>query len=169
MSVKAGVKKRERSLAELVVIVILITLLMANFIAVFMDQSEQIKRTGFKRLANNFSSKVTIVHGQWLMDLKPKQVVLSSLNTHELEYISVNNKGWIDTREKNNSACQQIWQLVFNAPMQYMQSPISAVEVNNRKLSGRACRYNLTAEVYFEYHRDSGKIISSHHLVKENH
>jgi hypothetical protein len=168
MSVKSGVQKRERSLAELVVIVILITLLMANFIVVFMDQNEQIKLAGFKRLANNFSSKVTIVHGQWLMDLKPKQVVLSSLNDNELEYISVNKKGWIDTREKNNFACRQIWQLVFNTPMQYMQSPISAIEVNNSQLSGRVCRYNLTAKIYFEYHSDSGKIISPYQVLKEN-
>jgi hypothetical protein len=164
MSIKASVEKRERSLAELIIIVILITLLMANFIAIFMDQSEQVKLAGFKRLANNFSSKVTIVHGQWLMDLKPKVVVLSSLNSNKKEYISVNKKGWIDS-QNNSVACRQIWQRVFNTPMQYMQSPISAIEVNNSQSKGRICRYSLSIDVYFEYHRDSGKVILPSHAL----
>lgn len=163
MSVKAGIEKRERSLAELVVIMVLITLLMANFIAIFMDHSEQIKQAGFKRIANNFSSKVMIVHGQWLMDLKPKQVILSSLNDDEHENITVNKRGWIDIktqiRANKSLACQQIWQVVLNTQMQYMKSPISAIEVNkNNKRQGRLCRYSLSATVYFEYYSGNGKV-----------
>ena len=158
MSVKASVEKREKSLAELVVVIILFALLMAIFISYFMKQKDQITHTGFNRLANNFFSKVNAVHGQWYMDKKPSIVKLSVMGSSDKEFISVNKKGWLDV-EGEQLACQRIWHLALDTPMEFLKSPVSAVEIKKTtQRVSRICRYSISSTIYFEYNTSTGKI-----------
>jgi len=158
MSVKASVEKREKSLAELVVVIVLFALLMAIFISYFMKQKDQITHTGFNTLANNFVSKVNAIHGQWYMDKKPSVVKLSVIGSAEKELIPVNKKGWLDVKG-DLLACQKIWQLALDTPMEFLRSPVSAVEIKKTKQkSARICRYSISSTVYFEYNTLTGQI-----------
>lgn len=158
MSVKASIEKRERSLAELVVVIILFTFLMSVFISYFMKQKEQITLTGFNTLANSFVSKLNAVHGQWFMDQKPSVVQLSVMGRADKEFIPVNKKGWIDVKEEQ-FACQKIWQVTLATPMEFLKSPVSAVEIKkNEEKRTRYCRYSISSTTYFEYNAQTGKV-----------
>ncbi|MCJ8319936.1 MAG: syndecan [Colwellia sp.] len=158
MSVKASIEKREKSLAELVVVIVLFALLMAIFISYFMKQKDQITYTGFNRLANNFVSKVNAVHGQWYMDNKPSIVKLSLIGSLDKEFIPVNKKGWLDVKD-DQLACQKIWQLALDTPMEFLKSPVSAVEIKKtRQKVSRICRYSISSTTYFEYNTLTGQI-----------
>ena len=165
MSNNQRVEKREKTMTEIVVVVVLLSLLMASFIATFMEQEEEISKTGFEALANNFFSQITIVHGQWFMDKKPTRVMLATRasgtkNNLTKEAIPVNKQGWIDV-EDSALACHQIWQHALNTPMVFMKSPVSAVEIkkNIGQQKGRVCRYSLNARIYFEYYSFTGRIV----------
>ncbi len=159
MSIAARVEKRERSMAELIVVIVLFSLLMATFISSFMTQKEQISQAGFERLADNFFSKVNVVRSQWFMDQKPNVVILSELGSNKNERISINQWGWLDV---NNDflACHAIWKLALDAPMEFMKSPVSAVEIKSASgQQGRVCRYGIDNGHFFEYYSASGKVI----------
>ena len=163
MSNQMRIEKREKSLAELVMVIILMALLIGSFISYFMKNKDQITRTGFDSLANSFITQVNVVHSQWFMDKQPATVVISSrlLNTsgeNESEKVPVNAKGWIDVGLPE-LACQKIWQHTLNAPMEFVKSPVSSVEVKNSTQKGRICRYSINSGAFFEYHTFSGKVI----------
>ena len=160
MSVKESVAKKEKSMAELIVVVVLLSLLMAHFISYFMGQNDKITQIGFNALANNFYSKVTVVHGQWFMDMKPRRVKVLSMQNAKIESIKVNKQGWIDAAPDVLLPCEKIWQYALNSPMTYMRSPVSAIEViDNTLTKGRICRYSISSDVFFEYHSLQGKVI----------
>ena len=69
--------KKERSLVEMVIIVLVLALLMMSFILSFFKQEEKFTEVAYSRLAQNFSTKVTAVHAQWFMDKQPDNIVLS--------------------------------------------------------------------------------------------
>ena len=159
MSITARVEKRERSMAELIVVIVLFSLLMATFISHFMTQKEHISQAGFDRLADNFFSKVNVVRSQWFMDNKPKSIMLAEMGSNQKEQISVNSWGWLDV-ENEHLACQKIWQLALNVPMEFMKSPVSAVEIKSAlEKQGRVCRYSIDSGIYFEYHSATGKVV----------
>ena len=159
MSVKASVEKREKSLAELVVVIVLFAVFMAIFISYFMKQKEQITHAGFNTLANNFFSKVNAVHGQWFMDQKPSLVQLSVIGSAENELIPVNVYGWLDVKE-NTFACEKIWYFALETPMEFLKSPVSAVEIKkSSQKQARTCRYSISSTVFFEYHSLTGKVV----------
>jgi len=159
MSISARVEKRERSMAELIVVIVLFSLLMATFISHFMTQKEHISQAGFDRLADNFFSKVNVVRSQWFMENKPNSVMLAEMGSTEKEQITVNQWGWLDVHN-NFLACQKMWQLALDVPMEFMKSPVSAVEIKSiLEQQGRVCRYSIDSGIYFEYHSFTGKVI----------
>ena len=164
MSQQMVTEKREKTLAEQIMVVVLFALMMAGFIAYFFKQEAQITQTGFKALANSFSTKLIAVRSQWFMDKKPSTFVIQT-NTASQEgdgeklLVSVNGNGWIDVTE-DTLACEKIWQLTMNLPLEFIQSPIAAVEVKKTASGpGRICRYSIHSGEYFEYHSASGKVI----------
>lgn len=159
MSITARVEKRERSMAELIVVIVLFSLLMATFISHFMTQKEHISQAGFNRLADNFFSKVNVVRSQWFMENKPSSVMLAAMGSNDKERIPVNQWGWLDV-ENEPLACQNIWQLALDIPMEFMKSPVSAIEIKSPlKQQGKVCRYGIDSGIYFEYHSYTGKVI----------
>ena len=164
MSQQMVTEKREKSLAEQIMVVLLFALMMAGFIAYFFKQEAQISQTGFKALANSFATKLIAVRSQWFMDKKPEAFFIQT-NTPAQEteaqklLVTVNGNGWIDVSE-DTLACEKIWQLTMNLPLVFIQSPIAAVEVRKAVSGpGRICRYSIRSGEYFEYHSASGKII----------
>lgn len=154
--------KNEKSLAEFVVIIVLIGVLMSVFINYFIKQQDQFSDAAFESLAQTFTIKVSTVHAQWLMDKQPPVVKLASMNKVEKQSISVNERGWIDV---NNSslACEKIWQLVMESPLSLMKQSVAAIEVRNFSAEGSKstnvlCRYILSNGVYFDYNRQKGKV-----------
>jgi competence protein ComGC len=155
-------EKKEKSLAEFIVIVVLVGVMMAVFINYFIKSEDQFTHAGFTTIAQSFNTKVRTVHAQWLMDKQPNVVLLASFNKKEKQAISVNNKGWIDVQNKQ-LACEKIWQLVMETPMNLMKLSISAIEVhdntNEKNDPAKAqCRYVLLGGSYFHYNRSNGKV-----------
>jgi hypothetical protein len=158
-------EKNERSLAEFVVIVTLVGVLMAIFINFFSKNEAQFTQAGFMAVAQSFSTKVNTVHAQWLMDKQPNIVYLASLNNKKKQAIPVNKAGWIDVKQKQ-LACEKIWLLVMEVPINTMNYPVSIIEINilkNKKIregsnSNTECRYVLQDGSFFQYNRTKGKV-----------
>ena len=159
-------EKKEKSLAEFVVIIALVGVMMAIFINFFIKNEDQFTRAGFATIAQSFNTKVNTVHAQWMMDKQPNIVYLASLNKKNKQAVSVNKSGWIDVQEKQ-LACEKIWLLVMEAPMSTMSFSVSAIEVHNaynkdtiadKALENSHCRYVLLDGSYFQYNRAKGKV-----------
>ncbi|MCW8832304.1 MAG: hypothetical protein OQK09_11650 [Colwellia sp.] len=155
-------EKNEKSLAEFVMIVVLVGVLMSIFINYFIKQEDQFSEAGFKRLAQNFTTKIATVHAQWLMDKQPSVVELASINSTTKQLIAVNKQGWVDVNN-DSLVCERIWQAVMESPLSFMKQSITAIEV--RKYTAQpsprvnlACRYVLPNGVYFDYNRLNGKV-----------
>ena len=152
------VEKRQRSLMEFIIIVVIIALFMKLFLDFFFSQQEKITNTVFVGLAQSFTSKVNVVHGQWLMDKRPKVVVLSRLNSQEKQFVRVNAMGWVDS-EHASLACHKIWQQTLTLPLQLGQSVITAIEIQKKSIkNGRLCRYSIANGQSFDYRSDTGKV-----------
>jgi len=159
-------EKKEKSLAEFIVIVALIGVLMAIFINYFNKSEEKFTNAGFATMAQSFNTKVNTVHAQWMMDKQPHIVYLASLNKETKQAVSVNRAGWIDV---NNTElpCEAIWKLVMETPMNLMNVSVSAIEVHtsNGQSQGKSkvatssrCHYVLLDGSYFQYDRARGKV-----------
>lgn len=163
--------KKGKSMAENLIIAVMLGLLMASFIYYFFKQEAHFTKVGFESVANSFSARVTGIHAQWFMDNQPRWVVIketATLNGHrENTRIAVNLAGWVDIPTANylniENGCQLIWQQVLATPMVYMKKPISAVLVNisannerHQKIS--LCQYSLPSGEYFEYQPSNGKV-----------
>ncbi|MEI6893744.1 MAG: hypothetical protein V5789_03740 [Colwellia sp.] len=151
--------KKKGSVVEFIVVVVIIMVLMKLLLDVFFSQQEKITNTAFNGLAQQFTSIVNVVHGQWLMDEQPNVVVLTQLNSDAKQVIQVNESGWIDSRH-HPLACQAIWQQTLAMPLQVFKSPVIALEVNNDAIKGgRLCRFSIASDQYFDYRSDTGKVI----------
>jgi len=154
-------EKSEKSLTEILIVVVLVASLMASFIFYFFKQQGQISQAGFSSIAQVFSARVNGIRGQWFMDLKPRFVGLTS---HQIQpdggliiQVPVNKWGWVDSHEAN-LPCQIIWHYVMEAPLLYMKDPISAVLVEQQKQVLPYCQYSLPSGKYFTYQRHNGKV-----------
>ena len=155
-------EKKEKSLAEFLVIIALVGVMMAVFINYFIKSEDQFSHAGFSTLAQSFNTKVSAVHAQWLMDKQPNIVLLASLNKNEKQAMPVNSAGWVDVKQKA-LVCESIWQLIMETPMSLMNFSISAIEVHDKtKEQGvqvkALCRYALLDGSYFHYNRTNGKV-----------
>lgn len=155
-------EKKEKSLAEFIVIIALVGVMMAVFINYFIKSEAQFSHAGFNTLAQSFNTKVSAVHAQWLMDKQPNTVLLASFNKNGKQAIPVNNAGWVDVKQKQ-LACEAIWQLIMETPMSLMKFSISAIEVHDNTKEQHVqvkalCRYALLNGSYFHYNRTNGKV-----------
>ena len=149
---------KQRSLVEFIMVVIMISVMMKLLLDVFFSQQEKITNTAFVGLAQNFTTKVNVVHGQWMMDKQPNIVALSRLNSQEKQYVNVNINGWIDS-EHSSLACHIIWQQTLAMPLKIVHSTVVAIEIHNNVMkNGRLCRYSIANGQYFDYRSDSGKV-----------
>lgn len=153
--------KNEKSLGEIVIIVLMVAVLMMSFIHYFFKQEEQITSVGFNALLQNFSTKVTAVRAQWFMDKQPN--IVNLLSSQKIQKIYVNSSGWIDTKS-STLACEDIWRVVMGEQVNIMNMAITAsevvnIEVNNTNLSPfRVCKYSLPSQESFEYNTADGKV-----------
>lgn len=158
------VDKREKSMAEFVVVIILFAVLMKVFISYISDQEKNISSAGFSTLAQNFNSTILTVHAQWLMEGKPEIIWLASLDKKNKLAITINKKGWLDVHNqssglKSRTNCENIWQLAMTIPMQLMKLSIAAIELRGKTSNDyHYCRYLLPSGDYFEYSSETGKV-----------
>jgi len=151
-------EKKQRSYFEFIMVVLVIAVLMKLLIELFFSQQARITDTAFVGLAQSFTSKVNVVHGQWFMDKKPNIVVLNSLHSMEKQYITVNKFGWIDN-DHGSLACNEIWQQTLAMPLTVVKSIVVAIEIQNKAIkNGRLCRYRIANGQYFDYRSDTGKV-----------
>lgn len=163
--------KKGKSLAENLMIIVMLGVLMVVFISYFFKQEEHLTKAGFDSVANTFSARVTGIRAQWFMDNQPRWVVIKEIEIVNGKStnirIPVNSSGWIDVEdsvnESNINHCQLIWQQVLATPMVYMKQPISAVLVKVQpkqigKKANRLCQYGLPSGEYFEYQPSSGRV-----------
>ncbi|MDX2369718.1 MAG: hypothetical protein QNK36_15185, partial [Colwellia sp.] len=153
-------EKKEKSLAEFLVIITLVGVMMAVFINYFVKGEAKFSRAGFTTLAQTFNTKVSAVHAQWLMDKQPNIVLVASFNNKNKQAITVNHAGWVDVKQKE-LACEAIWQLIMETPMSLLQLSISAIEVHDKtneqhEQAKVQCRYVLLDGSYFHYNRANG-------------
>lgn len=158
------IEKRERSMAEFVVVVVVFVVLMKIFINYFSEQEQQITTAGFTAISQNFNSTVLAVHAQWLMDKQPRVVLLATPNKNKRVAVTVNKHGWLDisnqlARSTNLTACESIWQLAMTIPMQLMKFTIAAIALrDNEAVDFHHCRYLLPSGQYFDYYSETGKV-----------
>lgn len=155
-------EKKEKSLAEFVVIIALVGILMAIFINFYIKNESQFIQAGFATIAQSFNTKVNAVHAQWMMDKQPNVVHLASLNKTQKQAVPVNKAGWIDVQQATLS-CEAIWQLIIEMPISAMKFPVSAIEVHTsyseqKGAENSVCRYVLLDGSYFQYNRAKGKV-----------
>lgn len=178
--------KKKRSVAENIIVVLLIGALMASFIHAFLKQEQELSHTGLSSLASSFTMKVLTIRAQWFMDDKPKEVIVSEyrkelkeeliadvrtelngelsaeVSVNLQQSIPVNSRGWLDV-EKGN-ICQEIWHYAIGEPLKLIKEPIAALEIQNNKANSTKitplsiCRYQLSSGWYFDYHRENGQI-----------
>lgn len=162
MSQRAVIAKREKSLAEQIVIVVMLGLMMASFWYYFVRQEEPIAKAGFSAIANQFLSQVSAIRAQWYMDKNPKEVWLKEgEKPTSKRKITVNAQGWVDSDE-NNGSCVAIWRMVMNTPLVFMNKPIAAIEVHeNSQERLRYCRYVINNGEYFQYYPKKGEVVKS--------
>lgn len=164
MSRNQSVEKREKSMAEFIVVIIILAILMKIFISYFSEQEQQITATGFTAIAQNFNNTVMVVHAQWLMDKQPSVVWLATQEKIDKMAVTVNKRGWLDMPKKaiiltNITPCENIWQLAMAIPMQLMKFSIVAIELHDKSLGDfHHCRYLLPSGHYFEYYSETGQV-----------
>ena len=133
-------------------------ILMKLLLDLFFSQQEKITNTAFIGLAQSFTSKVNVVHGQWLMDEQPNIVILSRINTTVKEYVNVNKAGWIDNNH-TSLACHKIWKQTLGMPLKVVKSPVVSIEIKSKAIQGgRLCRYSIANGQSFDYRSDTGKV-----------
>lgn len=162
MDVQAKAIGRDKSMTELLVIVIVLGLLMASFISAFFEQEEEINDAGFNALANNFASQVQVIRGQWMMDGRPSRLVLKEVSGRQSTVI-VNEFGWV-----TGETCQAIWQSVLDIPLTFMNQPVGVVAKivageENLDVTSQthSCRYALNEHIFFDYLLLSGKVVAN--------
>jgi len=157
MSRQSQANKKEKSLAENVLIVTLVACLMGTFIYYFFKHEKQLMHVGYNTLARNFSSKVTAIRAQWFMDNQPTLVIIKE-GDKASRNISVNSKGWVDyLAERQN--CQKVWLAVMENDLTFMNTPIVVVEIKHEQYRLKnVCRYSLVSGESFDYQIESGKV-----------
>jgi len=148
-------------MAELFFIIIIMGVLAVVFIRTFFAQEQKLTEAAFKALAQNFASKIQITYGQWQMDSQPNVVKVVGIGSVKTQYISVNNRGWVDV-ENSQTPCHDIWQQVLDAPLLFMNNPVSVVRIEKKHLIGLVCRYIVVSNDYtyqFDYYTDNGKVV----------
>ncbi len=154
----SNAEKKHGTIIEFLVVVVIIAVIMKLLLDIFFSQQEKVTNIAFVGMAQAFTSKVNVVHGQWLMDEQPNVIELKRANSIDKQWVKVNKSGWIDSNH-TSLACQQIWQQVLEMPLQVVKSPVIAVELHNKSIkSGRLCRYSIANGQSFDYRSDTGKV-----------
>lgn len=154
----SNAEKKHGSIIEFLIVVVLVGVIMKLLLDVFFSQQEKVTNIAFVGLAQTFTSKVNVVHGQWLMDEQPNTVELKRSNSGITQLVQVNKLGWIDSKH-SSLACHEIWQQVLEMPLQVVKSPVVAVELHNKSIkNGRLCRYSIANGESFDYRSDTGKV-----------
>jgi type II secretory pathway pseudopilin PulG len=160
MSSRQIAERKERSMIEVLVIVVLMGALAAVFISSFFKQEQQLSNAAFESLVQEFSSRIQVIHAQWMMDKQPNVVQLRILNSKEIERVTVNKKGWVDSSSRT-SPCQDIWFMATGAPLIFMNSPVTVIDIERAGEAGRICKYlagDEDQQYAFEYSPNNGKI-----------
>ncbi len=158
----SATEKTEKSLGQMLIVIMMVGVLMAVFIYYAFKQEATFQSTGFKAIKNTFASKVQIVHAQWLMDNQPNVIVLSSNSSSDdskyKQIIHLNKKGWI-VHQGGTSRCENIWTVIMEMPLALMKETISALEIKDEtKSSGSVCRFVIPSGEYFEYNARNGRV-----------
>jgi hypothetical protein len=162
MNRQQAAEKSEKSLSEMLVIVVVVALFMSTFIFYFFKYQGHLSRTGFNSLANVFSARITGIHAQWYMEDQPSFVVINSTESsseHKIKLrVPLNKAGWVDV-DQTELPCQRIWQFVLEVPMVYMKEPITAIVIETQgDTKTRRCQYLLPSGEFFTYQSDNGKV-----------
>lgn len=154
----SNAEKKQRSLAEFIIVVVIIAVMMKLLLDLFFSQQAKITDTVFVGLAQNFTTQVNVIHGQWLMDEQPNVVVLNQMNSTKIQSIDVNKSGWVDSNH-STLACNIIWQQTLAIPLKVVKSTVVAIEIKNKTIkNGRLCRYSIANGQSFDYRSDTGKV-----------
>lgn len=162
MSGELATQKKETWLGEFMIIIAVLGILVASFIMYFSDSEDEFNSAGLKRMANSFSSKVNVVHSQWMMDNQPNVVRLRTKDVEGkdiVEAITVNKSGWIDSTSEQID-CFDIWQLAMDTPLNFMNETIAVVALNRHDENIQVCRFSLSTGSYFEYAPRTGRVIA---------
>lgn len=148
-------------MAQMVIIIAMVSVLMAVFIYYFFKQEASFTDTNFTAMKNSFSARVTVARAQWMMDNQPSSLILQAGpeagNSSEKLALTLNRNGWIDSKQQH--PCEKIWNMAMDSPLQLMKSTISAVELQGVDSKGFSyCRYIVASGEYFDYNAGSGRV-----------
>jgi hypothetical protein len=172
MTRQSAIVKREKSLAEQVITILMFAIFMGVFIHYFFKNEQELTSTGFASLSGNFISRLSVIRSQWYMQSRQQVLWLQETdgagNKLVKRKVTVNREGWVDSTQAA-LGCQHIWQMVMNAPLVFMKQPIAAIELQHnenyaetkagKQLAGKVCRYAIPAGQYFDYAPTTGKVL----------
>ncbi|MEW6997613.1 hypothetical protein AADZ86_07905 [Colwelliaceae bacterium BS250] len=150
---------------KLLLIATIILILMSCFWLYLNKNQDDLAKTAMASTAAQFTSKVLLIHSQWMMTGKPEHVVIKqrqpgSNSDYQQLIVKVNKFGWPDLQIEHD-ACQRIWQRILGVDMKILNKPIIVIERRiNTKHKSRVCRYQFDERKYIEYHSLNGKIIN---------
>lgn len=159
MTARSSFAKREKSLAEQVITVLMVAALMASFVYYFFKEEAEITQVGFSSLASKFASQVTAIKAQWYMDGQPTIVFIKTADSKDQPLpVRVNKSGWVQAVD-NDNMCSVIWQWAMQTSLSFMKQPISVYSVtDNSNKAVNHCRYSLPSGEFFEYWPKTGKV-----------
>ncbi|WP_068544959.1 hypothetical protein [Thalassotalea crassostreae] len=147
-----------------VVIVLIIAILMSVFWRYFSKNQENMVKANLANISGQLSSRLSLIHAQWLVTGKPSLVKVRAAYTDDDSAgdmkVRVNKFGWPDSK-LDFLACERIWKSVMERELIAMNEPMFVIEVKSQsKKSARTCRFMLNDRLYIEYHSLNGKVFN---------
>lgn len=153
-------RKDKVTLAELIIIVLLIAVLMTIFLGYFFKHQDQVTRTGFNNVSQVFAARLNAMRAQWMMSGQPRFILIADEISKQEVKISINNKGWV-TSQNSDSGCENIWLQIMGSSLDERESPITAIFliVNTDGIVKQSvCQYSLSSGEYFTYNVNNGLV-----------
>lgn len=145
--------ENERRLLIFLPALLLIAIFMAFVVKSVSGNKEEMDRTLFAHLANDFMVFATMIRTEWMITGR-----LDSLEYQDTLF-EMSERGYPLLRNIDGSLdCEQIWRAMMAMDLELNQTPIAVVTVNDRVNHELWCRYQLYDGAYFDYGPWAGKL-----------
>ncbi len=152
--------KEKITLAELIIIVVVIAVLMTSVGIYFFKHQGQVTQAGLNNISHVFAARINAMRAQWMMDAQPRMLFIDDQLSDNKITVHLNAKGWVDNGQTTD-ACQENWQQVMGSSIEQTDANIAAIWLTLNTVAGNKhshCRFSLSSGEYFTYTPSNGKI-----------
>ncbi|WP_232824705.1 hypothetical protein [Algibacillus agarilyticus] len=115
-------------------------------------------KTNFVVQTHHFIEAIQLVHLEWLLLGKPKQISIGQINGFDSgKMLQLNTLGWPILQSHDAAGCQVLWQALLGLPLMSLKKSIDvAYKINNKQ---DRCEYSIGSEtrVKFQYFIQTGQ------------